>query len=179
MGGRRHKVSCWDVGCQVELDRLLAWCQVVHGVDQLLVVSRPETDGRRYTFDPDVARVVKSLFRSSILSTVNAQAWPGSRLFGHSAKVYRVALNESVAKRMIASENLVANWTHARRPPLPEDICLLRAGDRFPVFISVTHEGDAWLLSDRGAEFEGAKPCDATLDDLCVPQGETFIQPTT
>jgi hypothetical protein len=140
------------------------------------VVSRPSKGDKGYHFDDEVDDAVSSIFGERVVSITRAVAWPGSRLFGHSAKVYEIALDEAVCKRMVATENMVSGWTHRPRPPLPEDICLFRRGDVLPVFVSVTHECDAWLLSEKGAEFDGAT-LSSIPPDLMIPRRVGFCEP--
>lgn len=55
---------------------------------------------------------------------------------------------------MTETKSYLSDWKQSNDPPLPEDVCLYREGEAWPVLVSVTHDGDAWLYDDEpGAAF--------------------------
>lgn len=55
---------------------------------------------------------------------------------------------------MLQVEPNLNKW-HIDEGPLPEDICLFRLGHPHPIFVSVIHEGDAWLLTNKEPKLLG------------------------
>jgi hypothetical protein len=78
--------------------------------------------------------------------------WPGTRLFGHTAKVHRFVLNEESIELLESRSKAVFDWYY---PDLPEDLCLLRR-DGTTWFQSTVHESWAalWLAAEEAASLE-------------------------
>ena len=75
---------------------------------------------------------------------------------------------------MIATQKYLSGWKQSNDPPLPEDVCLYREGEDWPVLVSVTHDGDAWLFDDKpDAKFVRAP--EIPLPNDLVPPPPTFI----
>ena len=117
------------------------------------------------------------MFARKILKAVWAKAWAGTELFlNRTAKVWIIAFDEDVLERMVFTQNSLRHWRHLSEPPLPEDICLYRAGDPLPTLISVTHDGEAWLF-DRtadGASF--AQHAELPLPPDLIPPPPDFLR---
>ncbi len=76
-----------------------------------------------------------------LLQQTEESEWPGTRLFGRSATVFRLRLNHSSSAILMEATDSLYSWL---QPALPEDLCLLRS-DGSPWLTSITHEKDAYL----------------------------------
>lgn len=76
---------------------------------------------------------------------------------------------------MIETENRLSAWTQWHQPPLPEDLCLYRAGDPVPVLVSVTHDGDAWIFHDGVVSDDVAVPAQLVLPPELMPPAPDFL----
>jgi hypothetical protein len=145
-------------------------------VDRLLVAARLDTDEVTPTLlSPGVDQQVQDLFGPSVLERRYAEEWPGTQLIGHQGVVWTVAYSERLFAPMIAAANLLRSWRHSHNPPLPEDICLFRQGDSLPVLVSVTHEEEAWLITDREVDLPGAEAADAGVLEYIPPAATGFV----
>jgi hypothetical protein len=125
---------------------------------------------------PAVESIVHDVFGERLLRATLATAWPGTQLIGHAGKVYVVGFDRSVLRKMVSTEGRLGAWTQWNQQPMPEDICLYRAGDRAPVLVSVTHDGDAWIFHDGDVSGEIATPASIRLPaDLIPPAPDFFI----
>jgi hypothetical protein len=98
-------------------------------------------------------------------------------LIGHAGKVYVVDFDRSVLQKMVATEGRLGAWTQWNQPPLPKDICVYRAGDRTPVLVSVTHDGDAWIFHNGDVSSDVATPASIVLPaDLIPPAPDFFVE---
>jgi hypothetical protein len=154
------KSACWENPGEVFLSEVLEWCLQKFRVDTLLVTSRASGASRgKRSFDPAVERNAKSIFGKNLITQFHASGWPGTRLVRHTARVYVVRFDAALMRRLVTVENKLFNWTHHPKH-LPEDICVFRNGSRLPVLVSVTHEGDAFILSDRRSSPPGFERSD-------------------
>lgn len=83
-----------------------------------------------------------------------ASGWPGTELFRQASLVYMLTFNENVKDLVVQVEPNLNKW-NAFDAGLPEDLCLFRLGEPHPIFISVTHEGLAWLLTNKKPTLQG------------------------
>jgi hypothetical protein len=51
----------------------------------------------------------------------------------------------------------ITKWIHNGSRPLPEDLCVFLYGARLPFLVSVTHEGDVWLLAPTNPLGKGVR----------------------
>lgn len=141
--------TCWDVVWGTSLNDMLTWCLERRRVDRLLVVARLDQDAAEPVLsDPEVKQSVRRIFAGKILSESFASKWPGTELYGFSAKVYVIAFDASVKETMVAAESTLRGWIHDCELPLPEDISVFRDGDPLPTLVSVTLSGNAWIFDD-------------------------------
>ena len=70
-----------------------------------------------------------------------ASEWPGTKLYGHTARLTFFAFNEESVTVLKESAVSLYQW---QQPALPEDLCLLRPGDE-PWLVSIAHERDSYL----------------------------------
>ncbi|MGI0016000.1 MAG: hypothetical protein ACREBU_21475, partial [Nitrososphaera sp.] len=152
---------CWENTGSVLLDGILDWCLREHQVDTLLATARSSVDQRGIrSFERAVDSAAKSIFGDRLIKRFDAYGWPGTKLIRHTGWVYVVRFDEAMKQRIVDTENELFEWTHYKPRPLPEDICLFRSGSRYPALVSVTHERDAWIISDRKLSPPGFKKGD-------------------
>ena len=75
---------------------------------------------------------------------------------------------------MIDAQPLAIQWR--QRNKLPEDICLFKEGDSHPIFVSVTHEEEALVMTDKSSTFKGASISDYQSLDLLAHAGRYFCK---
>jgi hypothetical protein len=82
--------------------------------------------------------------------------WPGTKLVGHTATVYRIKFLPEVAEIMTQRAKGLFDW---QQPWLPEDPCLLRP-DGSAWLATISHENDAYmnLSRDERADLLSAAP---------------------
>jgi hypothetical protein len=171
-----HGPVIWDVRPRATLRDILQWCVAVRAANRLLVTSRLDLDSKRIRlFAPAVDHVTRRLFGSSLKRTLLASSWPGTRLIGHAGRVYVARLDNDVLRRMAEVEDAIAGWTQWHDPPLPEDPCAYRQGDPYPCFISVTHEGDAWIIHDGPVPRHLATRSRMVLPPELLPPAPDFV----
>jgi hypothetical protein len=166
----------WDVATNLSLDRLAGWCLLHRQVNRVMVVCRMDTStDSPSVLSPDAEAVALQLLGDKLLRTTVAVAWPGTKLFGHGARVHIGVFDEEVLLKMAATENILSRWVHWNAKPLPEDICLWRVGDIVPTLISVTHDGDAWLLAEGPVPGTVASPSEFPLPADLIPPPPDFL----
>ncbi len=75
-------------------------------------------------------------------SQEEAAEWPGTKLIGSTATIYRYYIEPSCIETLTESSNALYEW---KQPELPEDLCFLRA-DGSPWFGSISHEADSFFI---------------------------------
>lgn len=166
---------CWDVSSEASIDEISSWCLRARKVDRLMVAVRPYIDlDDRVEFDARIEESVSRIFGSRILRSTYATAWPGTKLLEHEGKVYVIKFDSDVAQRISHEMNHLRGWVQRNDPPLPEDLCLYREGDAWPVLVSVTHDGDAWLYDDDPDATFLRTPTIPLPSDL-IPPAPSFV----
>jgi hypothetical protein len=146
---KMKNTRCWDVSGEASLHEISAWCLRARRVDRLMVAVRPYIDREdRVEYDTRVEESVFRIFGSGVIRSAYATAWPGTELTEHLGKVYVVKFDADVEQRISKEMNHLSGWTQRSNPPLPEDLCLYREGESWPVLVSVTNDGDAWLYDE-------------------------------
>lgn len=169
-------MQCWSLAASVRLSDVARWCISNHGVDRLLVSTRFDRGATKRTLlVPEVSDSVERIFAGRIVTSVLATAWPGTELVDHCGLVYVIVFDEDLGKRMASVEDLICNWTQSHDPPLPEDLCLFRQAAKLPVVVSVTHEGEAWVLTDEAVTLPGAERAFLPPGELLIPRGDFFV----
>jgi hypothetical protein len=94
--------------------------------------------------------------RPFTISVSQESEWPGTRLYDHTATVYKMRFCPEVVEIMKRAANCLFDWV---RPGLPEDPCLLRS-DGTPWLVTISHERDAYmcLTTDERAELLSLVP---------------------
>jgi hypothetical protein len=170
-------MKTWALPPGIPLEHVLSWCLRERAVDRLLLAMRLQKDERgREVPEPEVEDLIDSLFGDKILMRKKARRWPGTELVGHEGVVFLVSFDSSLIEPMVQAGELLHDWRHGNRPRLPEDPCLFRAGDEWPVLVTVTHERDAWILSEDRPSLCFGEPFDFNPKELLVPTAaEGFI----
>jgi hypothetical protein len=169
-------MRCWSL-TDGSIQEIGEWSLANRHVDRLLVSTRLDQDAKpSRLLAPNVSESIDRIFGDLVLSQFETQAWPGTELAGHLGRVFIIEFNERVLKRMMEAENLLANWTQWNEPALPEDVCLFREGDEWPVLVSVTHENSAWVLSDSPVGLRGIEETSFSSNDLLIPRDPLFVQ---
>ncbi len=90
-----------------------------------------------------------SLFR--ITDSMESE-WPGTRLYGHKARVLRYRFDRDALKVLLSLSDNFASW---EQPNRPEDLCLIRESLK-PFLVSIVHEKDVYLVLSvlEAEEFE-------------------------
>ena len=126
----------------------------------------------RTLHEPSIEETVTSLFGSRLLERMLVRRWPGTTLSADKSAVFLVAFDSSLIKSMATLGRRIEDWRHIHEPPLPEDLCLFRQGDDWPVLASVTHEREAWILSEERPPFCLKTPTDLKPEELMIPPAE-------
>lgn len=153
--------STWKVDtAATSLSEVISWC-LSRGADRLLVAVRPGGSE-----SANVRRLVRNLFGRHILDNFHASAWPGTELSKGRGNIFVIELDETVGELMTRAEPEINKWLHITRPPLPEDVCLFKSTESYPRFVSVTHEGLAWLVSDSRPEVDGVSKSGVSIREI-------------
>lgn len=159
------KLTVWTVNLDtVSMRRLLEWCLREHKVDRMLLVVPSRSKKHKGKWEPLVPGVrerTEALFGPYIREKFLAAAWPGRGVGPPPGLVYVLEVNPVVKELMLKTEPKLKRWLISREPPLPEDICLFKMGERHPILVTIIHEEDAWLVTMkqprlRGVSFEKA-----------------------
>lgn len=149
-------LTCWEaLAKDTSFEEIMTWCLEEHSVDRLLWVLRMDPVGNKWRYaDFKAGEILKSQFGPYILTGFPAIEWPGTQ-GAQPAFVYVLNFNEEVKQVVLRTEPSLAKWHHLSQRSLPEDPCLFRQSDAHPIFVSVTHENLAWLLTDRTPKLHG------------------------
>ncbi len=153
--------TVWSVNLDIVSTRdLLSWCLLNHQVDRMLLSLPPSVSRRRYTHQQsDEVRAVYDktnlLFGQYVLDKLPVSAYPGVDLMGGVASAFVIEFSEAVKDITLAAEPNLSKWLGNLRPPLPEDICLFKATDSHPTFVSHTVNGRGWLITGKTPKLRG------------------------
>lgn len=172
MEERPLTTRCWRLPYEVELTPVVAWCLEHRGVDRLMVVTRMRSRKPLLLDKPEVEAAIERIFGDRVLSRRYVRKWPGTRLLEHDALAATVDFSADLLVAMVAAEPSLYGWLANHRPPLPEDLCLWHHGDELPTLVSVSHEREAWILSDREVDLPGAVLDELTPEHLAIPPAE-------
>ncbi len=121
---------------------------------------------------------VRKLFAPHIVEEFGAIEWPGTRTGGPQAgMVFVVEFTPAVKDLILRVEPDLTKW-HPWKRPLPEDICLFRAGKSHPIFVSVIHEDLAWLVTHKRPQLRGVSegPGESIWHGCTFVKGPYFCQ---
>ncbi len=154
-------INCWEIDVrQVPLATVLNWCQRHHQVDRLLLGIRM-TPGRKKGAKQRVSSPAQlenayRYFASSVLTVYSVNGWPPNRFSGGHQPVLEIELNDKVIETCLKIGPNLGCWTDWNDEfPLPEDPCLFKAGAKYPNLVTVAHEKEAWLLTDKKVDLAG------------------------
>ena len=170
---RGRLVPVWENIGDVALEDLLDWCLTKHKVDTLLVSERGASNRREgHSFYPAVRKSTRMIFGTSIIKEINATGWPGTMLVRDTGRVYVIEFNRAIMEAIVKIEPNLFEWREVHPKHLPEDICVFRRVSNLPVLVSVTHERDAWILSNTKPP--GFKTSRFKPSELYIWDGEYF-----
>lgn len=156
-------INCWAIDVrQVSFATVLKWCQQHHRVDRLLLgiqIQPGRKNGQKHGIaSPAQLQNASRYFAQHVLSVYSVKGWPPSLFFGTTQPVLEIELNTEVIDTCLDIGPNLADWTSWNdERPLPEDPCLFKAGAQYPNLVTVAHEEEAWLLSDRKVNLHGVK----------------------
>jgi len=155
---------------------VLSWCRERQHADTMLLAARLRESGRPTDFlTPGVDKTVRKLFSGKIRQELRAKGWPGTLLTNGLGLIYVVDYTAETERQLLEAEPELFSWKHQHRPPLPEDICLLRKGYLYPCLVTVTHEHDGWLLTgSRVPPFKGLQ--NDTCEESFLFDGTLFCE---
>jgi hypothetical protein len=167
----------WVLNVDTPVEEILNWCIAEKGVDRLLLSALLDHYAKKPVLaKPIVEKTITSLFGDRILERSFATRWPGTELYESQSLIFVVSFDVSLIQPMADAGPLLSNWRLSNKPPLPEDPCLFRQDDEWPVLISVTHERDAWILSEERPPFCKGEPFEFKPENLLVPTAaEGFV----
>lgn len=170
-------MSGWKLPVRTPLARIFEWCYRERGVDRLLLSARLDTDEKTPVLSyPSLDETVTTLFGDRLLERKLVCRWPGTKLIRHQGVVYLIDFDPSLIKAMAKLGRRLEDWRHSHKPPLPEDPCLFRQGDEWPVLVSVTHEREAWIFAEERPSFCLKKPSPFSPEEYFVPPAaEGFV----
>lgn len=149
---------------------VLHWCSR-RGANRMLLAARFDDEVGRSRTDRRLRSSISRIFGERILETWQTSAWPGTRLMDSTAIVIIVAFDSTLVEPMCRLEPCLSEWNHSHPLRLPEDPCVFRKGDRWPLLVSVTHEMDAWVLSDEKVRGVRDEPCPWPPNEIGIPRG--------
>lgn len=142
----------------------------------MLVVVRMEQHAKtgRYSAPRELERLTKAIFGANVLEDFQASAWPGTELIKHSAHVFLVRFDESIAEVVLRTEPDLTKWRHPSNRPLPEDICLFNSSADSPTLVSVTHERLFWIIAEQKPKVADVRETNLRVEELSW-QGKQFL----
>jgi hypothetical protein len=165
----------WQNVGDLRLSEILPWCLEIGGVDTILLSNRQSFDkSGKGEYEAAVDPYTKEIFGQNLIACFQARGWPGTKLINHKGRVYVSNFDAGIALTISKIEDSLFNWLNVSGKALPEDICLFKRGAQVPVFISVTHERDAWVVAEncpRGFTASSCRP-----EDLYIWPGKYFCR---
>jgi hypothetical protein len=120
---------------------LIDYCKVYAGT-VLLVLREPDW------IEPSIPMFLEQ-FRTILIMQENVKEWPGTKLMGEAATVFKYRLTSDLADYLKNEVNGLYKW---QQPQRLEDLCFLRQ-DGTALLVTIAHENDAYLeLTDEEHE---------------------------
>ena len=98
-------------------------------------VIRPEIKS-----GPRIKSLIERL-NDFLIAEQEVDQWPGTQLFGRTAKLFKFKLTEQSKEILLVSSKGLFDWI---QPELPEDLSFLYQDDQ-NCLTNIAHEKDAWL----------------------------------
>ncbi len=109
--------------------------------DTFSLVWREQLDFEKSAFD------IRDELEGLLISQKLRNCWPGTELIGHQASVIEYRCDDS-AHSVLAKPGSIYGWL---APKYPEDLWFASAKNGLGL-VTVTHEGDAWVLDSNLAK---------------------------
>lgn len=133
----------------VSLEQALPWALDAAKADKLLFTMRlSQGKGESRAKPAGVEGNVREIF-GRYIESFWASGWPGTQLCEHKGRVWVTDFDGKVLAAVVRRQPDFSKWLNREPFALPEDLCAFREGEKYPALVSVTHEGDAWLVSDQ------------------------------
>jgi hypothetical protein len=161
---------CWELPYQAQLAPVLEWCLENERVNRLLVAHRRDRALKKFRC-PQAVVWAEELFGKRILERRVATRWPGTEMLEANAMIQVIDFDERLVQPMVEAADGLFDWVGWPDPPLPEDLCLYRVGNSLPTLVSVTHEHDAWIISEKDVSLDGVSKYRSTPENLMIPVG--------
>ncbi len=161
-------MNCWQCDIRsVSLEKAFAWALSTAKTDRLLFTMRLSEGREKKRLAPaNVEKNVEKLFGDYLIDSFWASGWPGTELLGHKGRVWVTKFDETVLTLVLATQPDFSLWRNNASLPLPEDLCLLKQGNRYPTLVSVTHENGAWFFGPSKPAFTGLRKEPSLLPDF-------------
>jgi len=162
-------ITCWESIDDVKLYEVMTWAMHCCKADMMLVVERSNAGPKgRYLFDKSVESTVNSMFKYSMVKQLRVIGWPGTLVSASSERVTVVRLDEKLVKSVVSKEPWLFHWVHNSYKKLPEDICIFKEGGKYPLFSSITHEKQAYIVCDMEISIKGFHKVKSTPEELML-----------
>lgn len=167
----------WELDLyEVETRALFEWC-LKSGADRILLFLRTEeTKGGLAPSEVEANRWVLETLSSKCLETAFVSAWPGTVLTEGIACAYLLQFDADFVKRIPGNATYMDGWIHANQ--LPEDPCIFKQSSDSPLFHSVTHEDEGWIISQKRPDIAPLHDPNMPFDEFCrfIPQDRCFLR---
>ena len=157
-----ENIKCWEIDVrQVPFAAVLNWCRQHHQVDRLLLgimmkPRRKRTSLKHRVTSPAQLKNAYRYFGENVLSVYSVKSWPARSFDEGVSPLLEIELNDEVIRTCLKIGPSLGDWTWWNDDcPLPEDPCLFKAGAKYPNLVSVAHEKEAWLLTDKKVDLPG------------------------
>lgn len=114
---------------------------------QLLYLLKPYASAILFVIRHEISlSIAATLFLEKIAKYLirheERSFWPGTELIGHTASVLTYKYESEVISEILSHSRGLYDW---RQPELPEDLCLLREGEK-ELLTTVPHEKFSYLV---------------------------------
>lgn len=146
-----RELRIWQLRPNAHVGPVMEWSLRERGVNRLLVsMMLSEAGSRRRPAKPQALQWALREFEGRILGAWATSTWPGVEYrVPEAGLVLEIDFDARLGDVMKGTGRRLADWSSQHDPPLPEDLCLYRAGDAVPAFYSLTHERQYWVVSER------------------------------
>ena len=139
----------YDVDVErASFSEILEWC-LRRGADTMLLIVRIPSENKALA-------PARELFGSRVRDEFLAYGWPGTISLKKDNLVLELDFDPELVRTIMETRAQLARWRECNA--LPEDPCVFRAGDEWPMFYSITPEPTAWIVGDGLVRLAGVTP---------------------